>query len=153
MKKFIYLLVTLVFISLNTFSQTNDTINLGNTPPVIQPQVDVEDRELFQDYIDYCKFKVLDTVQVVGWININPDTLVTDTSTVLMKYAEVDGCTYDNNLRKRKFKNVPPANPPIPTLGSDKKPYWITIVYPCYRRKATYDDFYGWYYNLPTKPS
>ena len=119
-----------------------------NRSPIIQQQIPSKDIQLFKNYLEYCKQEVLDTTLIVGYCNASLDTLVTDSGRYLTQHIVVDSYEFDNQERKRIYKNYPSAKPILPQLTPDKKYHWIEITYYCYIRKPTLNDFYSWYYIL-----
>jgi len=129
--------------------------------------VRVADKPLYEKYLFYCNRMVLDTVQMVGYktvpmvlvtyvnnyhIKADNDTILRTKGNYLTQRYVLNTNSYSNQSRKRTYKNVPKAQPKLPTLTAGKTIAWFPIVYYCKQRRSSVRDFYEWYYVLPVKP-
>jgi len=123
-------LILLIFLlSLNTF---------GITPTKVR----TIDKPLYTTYLEYCNSRVIDTVYMVGYKTI-PLTLK---GGYLTQSSYLNSSKYNNQLRKRTYKNVPKTVSTLPTLSSTKALCWFPISYYTLQRKSSIRDFYEWYY-------
>ena len=154
MKK-IFLLLILSIISLHCFSQSYSYVKVADKP-------------IYEKYLIYCNKLVLDTVYMVGYKKVpllsvtyvyNRTIILSDGTTYIRKKGTYmtqeivfSSNRYNNQYRKKKYKNVPVSQPALPSLTAGKELHFVPIVYYCLQRKPSIRDFYTWYYTLEIKP-
>lgn len=133
-----------------------------------QTYVKVADKPLYEKYLAYCNKMVLDTVFMVGYKTIptgkvtyvnkytftNPDgtKVVRLPGTYITQKRVLKTNSYNNQLRKRTYKNINKKVTTLPTSSATRAICWSPITYYCLQRKPSAADFYNWYYKLPIKP-
>jgi hypothetical protein len=128
----------------------------------------VADKPLYEKYLAYCNKMVLDTVYMVGYKTIptgkvtyvnkytftNPDgtKVVRQPGTYITQKRVLNSNSYNNQLRKRTYKNINKTVTTLPTSSATRAICWFPVSYYCLQRRSSVADFYNWYYKLPVKP-
>ena len=129
---------------------TNLTVNTASIIPYGKTvTVNIEDRELYKQYLIYCNTMLDETTLIVGYKTALKTIQNTDGSITIQRTIVVNSRNNYNQYRIKTYKNIPSTETRIPVFSGSNTIHWISITYKVLQRKSGKDDFYANLYTLP----